>query len=68
METNNETQRVINGIMEHFTNTINEPDFLNNMQKENIRAYFIKHIEQSLKMVATQKAIDIKNSISTLNL
>jgi hypothetical protein len=38
------------------------------MQKENIRAYFIKHIEQSLKMVATQKAIDIKNSISTLNL
>jgi hypothetical protein len=68
METNNETQRVIENLTNLLGNWMNEETFLNEMQDARKRAFFLRRINEGLNMVATQKAIDIKNSISTLNI
>jgi len=65
METNNETQRVIENLTDLFKGMINEKEFLIPVENQK---HFIRRIEDAFKMVATQKAIDIKNSISTLNI
>lgn len=68
MEAINETQRVINSLVEIFRNQVNEADFLKDMEGEKFKEYFINTFESSLERVAIQKAIDIKNSISTINI
>jgi hypothetical protein len=61
-----ETQNAIERYMSLFTESLNDVDFLNNLEDKRSKEWFLRQIKNAMEAVARQKAIDIKNSISTL--